>query len=359
MRKLFLKFILFVLPVGVLLVAINVWVDPGNLFQKGLEDEMADIILNGDRLGVPREYINYNERLFQKSCITRIDERKDVIVFGSSRVRYIHKDLFPNMTFHNNAVNAASLEDFILLYGYYRERGLIPKKLILAPDHWILDKNAGYTNWHRLWEDYEKYADQMGLVVGSLPNDDVVQFWRTPFFMRWREALSPAYFQQSWKKILNGQFIRGNIRVQATEHTKTHEVYVINADGSFADQKFPASIEDVRNLVETVDDGISPLKKIDKRLAGNFEKFLDVLKADGVEVTILLVPFHPITYKKWIKDDTKGLLKADDYFREVAKKKGLKVIGSQNPDNIPSLEIEYRDWVHPRREVLERIILKS
>ncbi len=366
MNKVLLKLTLMVLPLVTLLISINVIIDPGSLFHDGVEEEIANIILDGKRAGIPREYIDYTERDFQKSFITRVEEKKDVIAFGSSRVRYIRGDLFPGKSFHNNAVNAASLEDFITQYHLYRKRGLVPERLVLALDHWILDKDNGYTNWLTLRSDYFDAAEQMklpfphGADLNAGMSDDVILFYQRPEFLKWREALSPAYFQASWKRLISGNFsLTREKRVLPTQETEAYTLYVINEDGSFADQKHPSSVEDVRNLVDTVDDGVSPLKEINEQLAKNLERFLDVLKEDGVEVLLVLVPTHPRTYVKWTKNDNKGLIKGEAFFRDLAKRKGLPIVGSYNPANIPADESEFRDWVHPYRPVLERIIRQA
>jgi hypothetical protein len=358
MKKILPEIIKFIMPIILIVAAVNIWIDPGNILQQGLEEEMADVILSVERLGVPKKYIEYDERVFQKSYITRVKEKKDVLVFGSSRSRYIRETLFPNSSFHNHAVNAASLEDFIVLYGLYRKRGFIPAKLIIAVDHWILNSESGYSNWKTLWRDYEFAANEMELDVGQLPDEGITGYFSDTLFVKHREILSPAYFQESIKRIIRGDYKYNSAveRVAATELTKSYEVYVINSDGSFADEKVPNTVEQTRKLVETVDPGIAPLKVIDKRLSKNFERFLDVLKNDNVEVILMLIPFNPITYHKWIKNDNNGLDKATKYFKDVARRKNIKIIGSYDPSVIPAYLSEFRDWVHPHRNVLERIL---
>lgn len=359
MAKIAKSIVALILPFAVIIGSLNYVIDPGTLFNREAEQTISEILITGSRAAVPRKFIGFDERLFQKELISRLLERKDILVLGSSRTRYVTSELFENETLQNSSVAAASLEDFIALYGMYKERGLVPKKLYLSLDHWILDKDAGYTNWRVISSEYATAAENMGLEIGPLP-DPVPLGQRLPWHVKIREVFSIAYFQQALDVLMAQGLDWDALRISPTEQAESFGgIYIINPDGSFGDQKEPATVEAVQNLVETVDDGISPLLEIDSRLRGNLEGFLDAMDNDGVEVELLLVPFHPFTYKAWSEGDSHGILKAEAYFRDLAKRKGIRIKGSYDAAKIPASREQFRDWVHPHRPVLETIVMSD
>lgn len=350
--KIFFKFGLLLPLPFVILVWVNRHFDEGYF---SVPTQMAQMMNAKQRIGLPRQYLDYDERQFQKAVIAGKTVPDDVVVFGSSRVRYIRSSLFSGQSFHNYAVNAASLEDYILLYGMLKERNLPVKHLILGLDYWALMKDSGYTNWQTLASDYRRAAEAMGIDVSAIAAD-TQKAWS---FRRTLEMFSISYFQHNlgliWAQGLN----RPDDRNFATQETEIDKVWVINEDGSWGDQKIQASVDEVRNLVRTVDAGVPTMKEIDPAREGIFRKFMDTLRADGVKVTLLLLPVHPYSYEQWTTSHRVGIDIAEQYYQKVADQYGNRVVGSFSPDRVGAVETDFRDWLHPRRPIIERILQRG
>lgn len=315
-------------------------------------NQLADLVVSGHQVFLSSKYIDYDERAFKKSVIEHKRIPDDVIAIGSSRSRYVRSDLFSGQSFHNYAVNAASLEDYILIYGLLKTKGLLPKRIIICLDYWILKKDSGYTNWQRLADDYYAAAKQIGIETKQVATESKDKgAWADLI-----ELFSPAYFQHNVSLLLEHGWGKAEDRDFTRDQGKGVTPYIINADGSFGDERSPNPIEDVRRIVRTIDPQSPQLKEVDPELARNFELFLVELTSKNIVPTLVLLPIHPYTYGEWIKDDKMGLKLAEDYFRQVAKKHGVEIIGSIDPTVVGVDEFSFRDWLHPRVDVVKRVL---
>jgi hypothetical protein len=131
-----------------LIFFVNLIIDPARLikFNNYVADEkkIAEILLTGNNAGIPVEKIGFDERLFRKFIFEKKRKLDESVIFGSSRVRYLSSKAFNNEFHYVDAMNAATLED-LLVFSYLRKKfGLLPKKLYIALDPWMIEKNNDY-----------------------------------------------------------------------------------------------------------------------------------------------------------------------------------------------------------------------
>jgi hypothetical protein len=353
----FLKIIyelLIFCPILIFVIAINYIVDPANLFDNDLHVEkgIAKLNLSNWNVAVPLVYADYDERAMHSYMINGFPKEHDVLVFGSSRVRQITREMFISKTFYNFASAAATLEDFWIYYTLYKDRGFIPKKIILGMEHWMLDKDPGYYHWKTFASLYYGAISINGFNVPD--NYENVKSYYS--FEKLLELLSPAYFQTAIKKVFSSDFTINATRFYAThdELAKKGE-WLQRYDGSAGERLIPRTVEEVREKVITEDDGVSPLREIDSKRVKLLTNLITLIKSDGIEVFFVLPPVHPITYKKW-SYSKKGAIEAEKFYRKFAIEKVIQVIGSYNPENVAASEKDFMDWVHPRRNLMSKII---
>ncbi len=356
-----LKKILYVILILCLLVAASViwvYVDPTNTFHKAIEEKMAEIVVSGQNVGVPPKYISFNERKFQTAYIEKVHTRDHVLAMGSGRIKYIRNNMFPNKKFHNAAVNGATLEDFVTLYYFYKERDLLPDKIILALDHWIIDAKPYYSYWHVYSAAHKDAVDQMGFKNQKTIdiNGDGKHFWENARAARTKEIFSMDFLLMSVSRLFAGRSIFPRTVYPTREENTRSGLYIWLADGSMASEETPWSVEELRKLIATVDDGVPPLDNLDKGRLKDLEMLLNIMKKDGVVVELLMAPVHPDTYKKWIVEDKKGVIKAEEMFLQLAKRNNLKICGSFDPAKVSLAENEFQNWINPHESALRQIL---
>ena len=167
-----------------------------------------------------------------------------------------------------------------------------------------------------------------------------------------KEMLSPAYFQQSLKTLLLVK------RESSTPHIEAKQLclpdanqakYIFCSDGSVP---WPLvenyNSENVENIVRTIDDGLVPLKLIDKGAMELLKQITAFYIRNGIEVTYVLVPVHPFSYEKWkSENDSRGFGLAESTYRKFADNNGIPIVGSYDPRVVGCKNTDFRDWVHP------------
>jgi hypothetical protein len=142
------KLALIYASIFLIIFIINIYIDPSHLIKREsrLNDEkrIADILLAGGNAGVPKEKIGFDERL-SRAILLKKKSADDSVIFGSSRVRYFSSQAFDEEKHFVDAMNAATLED-LLVFTYLREKyNLLPKRLYIALDPWMIEKDNSYT----------------------------------------------------------------------------------------------------------------------------------------------------------------------------------------------------------------------
>ncbi len=160
---------------------INFFVDPGNIFGNNhYEETIAMLLVEGKNVANTN---NYDQRLVQKIYINNITKPPEVVVLGASNSLEICSQNFPGRSLFNNSVSGASIEDYLAIYELYRERGFIPKIVIIGAVPWLFNKNNGLKWWTTLEEYYLSMMARLHLkpnlpestFAGSLQEDKLAQ----------------------------------------------------------------------------------------------------------------------------------------------------------------------------------------
>lgn len=340
----FIKKILSVsLPVFFLLITVNYFGDAAKIFGSEYEKEMAEISMNGSYV---TNISNYDERVFQEELINRMKKAPELLVLGSSRTMLINTTYFSNQSFFNNSVSGASIEDIIALFQIYKERNILPEKIIIGIEPWLFNENNGQTRWKSLEYFYNKYKKktESNLVTNSI--------------YKYSELLSLSYFQASIKAM--PKLFLGTSRPIATQK-KYNETNTKLTDGSLIYRS------DYRNATQNAINS-----KIDNYIAGNiysiekfetisddiwteFENFIRKLKKENITVEFFLCPYAPRVYDK-ISKEYLNVVKTENLIINFAKENNIKVYGSFDPYNLGFDETYFYDGMHCNEKGIKELL---
>lgn len=334
---------------------INYSVDPAHIFDKtnAYERGIVQMLLDGQNVA---NIVNYDERIAQQLYITDLSKAPDIVVFGSSRSMQLRSTVFPGNTFFNHAVSGGSLEDHMAIYQIYRERGLVPKSVIIGADPWILNANNGQTRWQSLSSQFEQIAARLSLQA-PFQDDSALPTYTNRFV----QLVSFAYLEESLKQLW-GEARRGN-----QEYFSTHETHlafnVELADGSlvYAQAIRNRSREEVKlravgNAKRGAIYSLGGFSHLDGRAMRAMDAWVQSMINDGVEVTIFLPPYHPVSYAIMKRNPRYAAVdEAAVYFRQLARDRGAHIVGDYDGAKAGCSESEFTDEMHPRETCVTRV----
>jgi hypothetical protein len=349
MKTLLAKLGLILLPVAAM-VGINIAVDPAHAIREGPERQAAAMLVAGKRVG---GLVNLDERLLEKYYIASLGGPKDVVVVGSSRSMQIRGEMFAPASFFNSSVSSALYHDLVAISASYAERGLLPKRLILGVDPWTLNPHAAHDGWTVLREPYDWLALQTGTRVSTAAPSLIPE--------RFSALMSPSYFQAALRDLrAHGGQSRG-----PDEALPDDPRGMIDSDGSHV---YPTIIrERTREQVRTESMKFAVQASIDP-LLGQFTALdhvsltqLDVLVtfliAHHTTVELFLAPFHPLTTSLLHSSpDFRMVPIAERAFRQLAKRRSVRVLGSFDAAVTGCDETEFFDGMHPRPSCVAKIL---
>ncbi len=346
--RLLLKGLLLVIPLALLLIQVNYAVD-GSAILRGdkYELEIATAWLEGKAVGNFDNTIN--ERSVMRLYVENLEGGLDTLALGSSRVMQITAEIAgTDGAFFNGGMTGADRKDILSTFYLFDRADKLPQNLVIAADPWLLFGSDAVLNFRSDDNLYREFLrERLGYDVEYVPEDDSVR----------REALvSFAYFQE-------------NILYHYTDHSSDarpvilsnelldYEYDIRNADGTqwYAAEFRNAPQEDV-DLNALVLTGVDYAQlygftQVSKELAQQFEDFLAYAESRGVQVTLVLTPFHPIYWEKLRTDpDYTGVMAAEQALREMAARCGVDVRGSYDPAVANCTNVDFYDGLHIRRE---------
>lgn len=323
-------------------VATNYVVDPAHLFSDGeYERDMANFLLSGNNVA---NVVSYDGRNMWKIYISGLGQPKEVIVLGSSRSMQLRSSLFPGKAFINNSVPHATVEDYLAIYQLYHQRNYAPTIVVLGLDPWILNNDSGLTRWISLKEEYMAMAKSLGFSVApsDLPEDTGES--------KLKELLSVSYFKESLAELLH----RREEYSQVSDSSFTTAGILSDGSAIRHSRQKSRSVEQVEVLAiafakEKPVYALGGFAELDKRLLDTLVAFIDYLQRNAVEVIFYLPPYHPSTYRMLSESSEYSIvLRAEECFRDIARSRGIQVVGGYNPDDSDSTQEDFFDGMHPK-----------
>ncbi|MFN2340043.1 MAG: hypothetical protein ABR547_02065 [Halanaerobium sp.] len=347
MKKFIKRGAIFLIPLVLFIVLTNYFIDPANLFSNKFEKELADILVNDkNAAGV----YNYDERIFQKEYIEKIDEKNEVAVLGSSRSLQIREEMIAAAGFFNHGVSGAVLEDYIAITEIYRENDKLPEKIILGINPWIFNRYNVEERWRSIEEDYYSFFDQ------DYKKDEYLL--EQKFGRNYGQLFSATYFQASFENLIKGQAFKD---IQATDSESLAEPVKL-ADGSLVYQRPRKNISaedaeiEAQNYIRNGVYSLENYSEMDDDYLQHFEQLIEFYLEEEIDLVFYLAPYHPLVFDYLDQNERYHIIyEVEEYIREFAEKNDIKVVGNYSPYELNLDKGDFHDGMHPKEAVMGKI----
>ena len=330
------------LPIALLVVGGNYYIDPANLFgSKNYVSNIANLLVNGRNVD---NISNYDERLLQLEVIKRIESTPDIVILGSSRIMEIGSGFFPDKKVRNMGVSHANIYDIVALVGVLDSLNRLPKEIYLNVDPGLFEKEAT-TEWQSIEPFYDHMANSYA--VGK-SNGQSVSYAN---FKKKLTLFSFEYFQQAIQFKWKG----GTKKIIDAGKTKPSS-YGRYADGSIA---YPSSYTDPDTVVVAkiaVDQVVEKNQyKMDPDKEKLFEELLHFFKEKNIKIHFVMIPFHPFYLKAMNEKFDQVFSHYENRFREIAAAGGIEVTGSFSGSSYTLTHPFFYDSFHCSLEGIQKI----
>jgi hypothetical protein len=338
------------LVVAALPVAFNIWVDPARLVaSKSGEREIARVLASG---GMVTDVPNYDDRAIEKYVAGLRSERADVLMLGSSRMTPMPASAFPGKRFFNAAVQGAQLDDLFGVYGLYDAAGRRPNRVVLNVDPWTESYDGGIAGWGAVADERATVLRRAGIPVSP---------WRERFALaasKWRTVATPEYFRLAVFSFRHhgarGVVWRVADHAQNADRTLLPDGTVVWKETT-AEQAVAAAHAFATN---GLDERFHDLAHRAPGRADAIEKFVRYLNDEGVNVTVLLVPFPPEVYDAALRMKGRTIADVERDLRSNAARAGARVVGSYDPRVAGVTMSDFFDEDHLRPEALAKLVAR-
>lgn len=345
MKKLVLKLTFLFLPLGLMILIVNIKVDPANVFsgEKYIEN-ISSILVSGNNAD---NIANYNERLLQKRILFKQSHSPQVLIMGSSRIMEISSFFFPGKRLLNIGVSHANINDLIALAGIIDSLKLIPQEVIINLDPYLICKgDKGTGEWESLFT-FHRYFLQNNYDTSAISGQDGAE----QTFRKYYTMMSFDYFKESMgflikgknKKVQNvgksvpakyGRYADGSI---AYPYTYTHPDTVLTADVA-------------KRMSKEIITEIDPVK------LKYLNYLIDFFKKNKTEITILKLPFHPDFFNA-VNEKQKNIFEYYEFFFDKwAKEKQLNIKGGFSAKKLNLSKIDFYDAYHCSGSSIKQIL---
>ncbi|MDB4881891.1 MAG: hypothetical protein JWL95_657 [Gemmatimonadetes bacterium] len=342
---------LLLLSIAALPTGFSAWIDPARLVAtRRAEAEIARVLASGRNV---TDYANYDDRAIERSLVALRPARAEVLGLGSSRLQPMPASAFGGAVFMNGAMQGATLDDMLAVYGLYDSDARRPTRVVINVDPWTQSYDAS-AGWASISDERTAVMRRAG--IPASPRRE-----RAALTMRTlRQLAMPEYFRLSV-----GAFKRHGTagirwvatdRAQNMEKTKLPNGSVIWSDVP-ADNAIAASEHFARGGIF----GDQRFRRLDARAPGRedaLEKFVRYLRSEGVAVTVLLVPFPDVVYDAFVGLPGYSVIAVERDLRALAERNGAEIVGSYDPRVVGMTTLDFFDEDHLRPEALARLVAR-
>ncbi|MEG1446678.1 MAG: hypothetical protein RSC58_05365 [Ruthenibacterium sp.] len=345
--------LLLLLPAG--MIYVNYTVDCSGYFQgEQYLREVANMVLAGKDI-VGYEKLNDLERDVMKILANNMEPMPEYLALGSSRVLQLSRDVMKTESFFNCGMTGGDARDVLNTFYLFDREDRLPKTIIIGFDPWLLRDDA---------DAFDKRSDPT--LYATFLNEKLnikTDYIKPDTDEKWTALFSPSYFQNNISYLQRDSDgankpkpVSGNLYAQGTEVKCGDGSLLYTAD--FRNQTQEAINYNALSTCNFVL-RLEGYPKLGTKMPQVFDKFFAYAKERGVNVVLLLAPFHPIVYDHLVESPEKygGFMQTEPAIRKLAEKYDLKVFGSYNPYAIDGVtEADFYDGLHCTAKCLDKII---
>lgn len=346
MRNFIFKCGVFFLSVYTVIVSLNYRIDPANLFHVSIVEKMVPLLNAGKTIESPG---NLDEGLFELGMIKHMQWEPGTVVIGSSHIMY---EPWPFEDCFVAGLSGAYLGDYYAVVGMLEEYKRLPQHIVIGADPWAFMTGAE-SGRHKSIREYSLRALDR---VDGKKSDVAVS--NQSILDKYKELISFAYFQASYKKMrsdgLKKSLMEDDREIIVAENNEIGDKQKIMPNGRYIFSKNGLKyVQENDNLADAavrnqqiyqLGPGFSELQT--DNLA-QFEKLIIYLQKKEVKIDFYLHPWYPSVYKHFCENEKySGVLKTEDYLRDLGKKYNIVVHGSFSSELTGMKEEDFADWFH-------------
>lgn len=357
-RKKWIRLVIFLLPVLLLFTGINYLADPANVFHSFSED-MSEAMLEGHTVQVNSN--NLDDREVLGYLIEKMPDRIDTMVWGSSIALCIDAEMAGGDTFLNMAVSSADYYDLMACMALMECNGKQADRMILALDTRLFDPGM-YANEgrHDKFMDYSEYM--IDLLENGAPDEKMPQAAKlrsvselsagSSVWSGLKQLFSVSYFQWSVEYIkAQGFDVLFGDRWKVVEGESTSNRYLPDYSVVYTQDMEAVTEEQIAEQCAGfwMAGTVTPYANAAEENLNGFEKLIQYLQAQGVEVELFLNPYAPALWDRVTEEQFPMIFELEEYAGYLAAEYGIEVQGSFNPYNIGMTNGDYYDALHVRK----------
>ncbi len=344
MRKFIWECICITIVFFAVIALTNYFGDPANLYHEGTINELVSLLAKGN---IVSKSGDMDERMFQKVRIESLQSVPETVILGSSHVVYVPWEF---EAYYVGGVSGAVLNDYIGILGILDYYGKLPSTIVIGVDPYIFYDKFD----EKRYQSIQKFVDLGYRILRGEEgkNDEMDKDFIQYQLLKAKELISLSYFQNSLKLMIKNSFRQEN-HVLSVEDTSIGEDLKVLPNGRYIPRLSTfCSIEENRNITrKNIDsqniykmNGFSDVSDEKKEL---FELMTEYLLSEEIKIEIYLPAWYPDYYEEFKKNDTLfGVLKAEEYIREMAAERNIPVHGSYDPDKVGVTEKDFMDDMH-------------
>ena len=342
MKRFLYKLFLVLFPVSLIVVLINVYIDPANIFsEEKYYDGIVSIMKQKHNIS---NITNYDERILQKKVIEGLDSIPDLVVLGSSRVMEIGNNIYPGKFVINCGVSHANIYDLTAICGLLEKQNKLPHSILFNLDPFTISVEK-LNEWESISDGYFYMAK---LLNEPEQENNYFKFLENKKLL---STLSFSYFKESIASIIdhknkkyydagcnkpypNGRLYDGTISYPDS-YTKKDTLLVDAQAKEYAIKHFSGDID---------------TKKLEL-----LTKLVDYLLSKNVKLELIMIPFNPGFYHNTNIYHSNELIRYEKLYKTFAKEHKINIIGSFNAEKYGLTNSKFYDAFHASGEAIKKI----
>lgn len=347
--------LLWFLPLLLLVILTNYFVDPAGIYKNDSEF-MAASLLQGNNVYFHAG--NGDERGIKRYLISEMPDFVDCVTVGPSLVFGVRADAVGAGSFYNLGVSGADFYDILAQFGLMELYGKRCGRVVFCVDSYFFDETL-YSTFTRN-ETLKPYAEYMIGLLNGVRSEAPADSAFARFKAKVSQLFSISYFQSAvkWvsssgaKEVLETILSDENWGVAEDDYEGGYYM----TDGSLV---YPKEVqnntaeyveEDARNY--DIETQFSKNGHISSYSQEMFEKLIRYLQERDVEIDLYLCPLAPSLWDRVDNGDYFILNELEAYANDVAERYDLKITGSYNPYKLHMTDADFYDSRHVRHELL-------
>lgn len=342
MKKFFIHVLILTLLLFSIIAGVNYYIDPSFILHRGkFEIAIANNIVQDYSVAV---YSNFNERLFQRYVIQKLEYMPDGIILGNSQIMTVFPSSMGFEKGYNHGVSGGDIYDFIGIlkeYKYWHKQ--YPENIVLAIDPWMFNEND----------------QDLRDVEFSIPVEKKNIFST--------ELFSFTYFKASVDLRRSASSRINNIEVfKDFNVAKKHPGTVVFFDETrkyaddFLQTKRDITLE-IEDVIETETiRGAQNFHELSPKIQVDFENLIEELQKHNVTISFIFVPRPPLLWNYIQSNEQYQMFnEADQYLHQLASQNNINIVGSYNPYEVNAKNTDYFDAFHSMPEFINQMLIEQ